>query len=466
MQVKGSWMKYDLASSCDPTTSLDCYFVADQAANDQVTCSLGYMPFLPNVNRFCSLNEQWGVKQQSLPPTKHNVLCQAQGSKEVIDSHADMSGNTAINSIDLPNVNVKVVKEVPTKYVLVIESSSSMLKKDLWKWVSKAAQKFIRLDLQTNVKVAVVTFSDEAKIQHSLAPLSSEEVRARIADSIPDKYKVASSPDERCVFCGIKVAIEQVLDGDEAGAHIILVTRGENDSLGLDHEGTILKYVRDFQVKFSNILVPEGQNTVLSFYDKFAAMSGGRSFVFQNTDAGHGAGLFRNIIEAFYGLQTLDADFASQIPVTVLAQVENRQAPDLKSVGTFAIDSTLGHGTVFGIIVNDPDDHNIKSVTFTDNHGEKYGPYSSLSSDFTFINMMTINFLKDSTAAAPPFDDVSVHLYKYTFIVLINCITCSVLPYRPDVEVRSELVGRGRPEHRKRDCRRVQAQERRSHGPH
>ena len=161
--------------------------------------------------RYCRLNEQWQVTQ-SLPPTKHNVLCQARGSQETIESHQDLQGQVVINK--KLNVTIQVVKEPTTKYVLVLESSSSMIKQDLWKWISKAAQKFIRNDLPTNTKMAIVTFSNDSIIRHNLAPLSDEEARARIADSIPDKYKVQRSPDQRCVICGISTAIKRVLNGD------------------------------------------------------------------------------------------------------------------------------------------------------------------------------------------------------------------------------------------------------------
>ena len=139
---------------CDPEKDENCYFVANNN-NIDATCSLGYMGFLPNVNRYCSLNEQFGVNQ-ALPPTKHNVLCQAQGAQEVILNHADFKPPRA--NPGWKNVTLKVVKEPVTKYVLVLESSSSMIKQDLWKWISKAAQKFIRNDLPDNTKMAIVTF--------------------------------------------------------------------------------------------------------------------------------------------------------------------------------------------------------------------------------------------------------------------------------------------------------------------
>ena len=70
--------------------------------------------------------------------------------------------------IPLPSVKIRVVQKPVTKYVLVLESSSSMNKKELWKWVSKAAHKFIRNDLPDQSKIAVVTFSNDSSIEHSL----------------------------------------------------------------------------------------------------------------------------------------------------------------------------------------------------------------------------------------------------------------------------------------------------------
>ena len=76
--------------------------------------------------------------------------------------------------------------------------------------------------------------------------------------------------------------------------------------------------------------------------------------------------------------------------------------------GNFSIDSTLGRDTQFGILVDDAEVHYIKSVSFTDDKGFNYGPFTSFSSEFNVINLKTINFLQD--ASSPPFDDVSIYL--------------------------------------------------------
>ena len=95
-----------------------------------------------------------------------------------------------------------------------------------------------------------MTFSNDSSIQHVIAPLTNDAARARIADSVPDKYKVQRSPDERCVVCGVKMVMNSVIKNTEAGTHLILVTRGDDETLSLSDETTIQEYARYYQVRF------------------------------------------------------------------------------------------------------------------------------------------------------------------------------------------------------------------------
>ncbi len=106
-----------------------------------------------HVFRYCELNEQYMVSK-ALAPTKHNVLCAARSAAEVLDNHDDLQGRLPKPDPNFlpPNVNLRAVREPKVKYVLLMESSSSMIKQNLWKWVSKAAQKFIRHDLKDHTK--------------------------------------------------------------------------------------------------------------------------------------------------------------------------------------------------------------------------------------------------------------------------------------------------------------------------
>ena len=40
--------------------------------------------------------------------------------------------------------------------------------------------------------------------------------------------QVKLSSEQRCVVCGVQVALHSVLGDEKAGAHVIIVTRGDN----------------------------------------------------------------------------------------------------------------------------------------------------------------------------------------------------------------------------------------------
>ena len=75
------------------------------------------------------------------------------------------------------------------------------------------------------------------------------------------------------------------------------------------------------------------------------------------------------------------------------------------SRSSFVIDETLGRDTVFGIYVEDDEDHLIKSIQLTDMAGNKYGPFTKMSSTFHLVNLKTINYV----GRAPPFGEVSIY---------------------------------------------------------
>ena len=446
LPLVGSWRNVN-GSNCNPASNQMkqlgrnyespenfCYFVPSGKRNDKITCSLGYVPFLTNVDKYCTEEEDWVLKKNSYAPTKHNGLCSGKSAMDVILDNSDFKrqrrnsvGNarsvtsTSINSralIPRSVVSVRVVRKPYPKYVLVMESSSSMNRYGLWKWISKAAQKFIRYDLPSSSQIAIVTFSNESVVRHNLAELG--ENRNGIADSIPDKYKVQRSSNKRCIYCGIKMAMDDVLlkNGDvAAGAHIILLTRGTRDPLPIEQQTEILKYAQENKVRFSSILLPE-ESPSNSFYDKLSKVSSGRSVIVKSRENVNniGADTYFNIVEAFQNLRRIDTRFPFEIPVTVYSKETTREE-GLISRGTFTIDSTLGRDTLFGIIVDDVEDHFIKSVSFNDSAGVIYGPYSTLTNDFNVINIKTINFPKNTRTKSPPFDDVSCYFYIYIYII-------------------------------------------------
>ena len=79
--------------------------------------------------------------------------------------------------------------------------------------------------------------------------------------------------------------------------------------------------------------------------------------------------------------------------------------------------------------MEDDEDHQIKSVKFTDEEGAVFGPYTKMSSIHDGINLKTINFpLGEKT----PFDEVShilsnaKHLQSKNFIGIFEIISLLV----------------------------------------
>ena len=94
---------------------------------------------------------------------------------------------------------IQLLLEPEVKYILAVETSATMVNMEMWKWVNKAVQKFIRYDLPINTEVGVVSFNNVSKVENKLELLTSES-KERIADTVPGKYQLSTS-DHRLPLC-------------------------------------------------------------------------------------------------------------------------------------------------------------------------------------------------------------------------------------------------------------------------
>ena len=67
-----------------------------------------------------------------------------------------------------------------------------------------------------------------------------------------------------------------------AGAHLILVTRGSQDTLKISDEQAIEEYVKFYHMKVSSVLIPDQDKLPLAFYDSIARLSGGTSHIIKH----------------------------------------------------------------------------------------------------------------------------------------------------------------------------------------
>ena len=358
-KVNGRWMNQDRSKECDPRQVADdqtCLFFP-AGNNGHIQCSLGYLYFLPSVKSFC--NRLTSAKMP-MAPSKHNIICDGRTSGEVIESHEDFANRLshplegATNKKrtvqeELPKLepDITVVRDPTEKYVIILETSASMDDHGQWKWINKAAQKFIRYDLPLNSHMSIVTFSNTSRVEHPMAQIYSDDIRSRLADTIPDKYHLSRS-DVKCLLCGVQKAIHEVLRNNMAGAHLVFITRGSPDTLSISDEQTIQEYIRYYHIRVSSIVVPENDKLPLAFYDSVAQLSGGTSRIISReySDAQASVRVYVDLMNAFTLLLPNSGLFTP--PVIVHENLIEMNGYS-SSTGQFVVDETLGRDTRFGI---------------------------------------------------------------------------------------------------------------------
>ena len=226
-------------------------------------------------------------------------------------------------------------------------------------------------------------------MEQPLIQVTSQAVRARLADTIPGKYHLATDTALPCIGCVLEETVENVLHHDTAGAHLVLITSGKMDP----EEQELLEE----QVARSNLQVSviSLSSSHLKFYDTLSAMSGGHSSLLPPSLRG---------LERLHNLNGAFSRVAGEEEVEVHSQPIYTSSG--LTEGTFVIDETLGRDTLFGILVEDEEDHLVRSVSFVDARGSAYGPYTKMSSTFDPVNLKTINYV----GRAPPFGDVSIYI--------------------------------------------------------
>ena len=162
-------------------------------------------------------------------------------------------------------------------------------------------------------------------------------------------------------------------------------------------------------------MVPEHNLSHLPFYDEISHISGGKSFLVQQDDSP--VRKYWSLVSAFHGI--CDADMGV---VTVYTETKTISQTQSQSSGSFLVDSSLGRDTVFGIIVEDEEDHLIDNVVFENERGEVYGPYSHIATTFDSINMKTISF---GLSRHQPFGDRSHVGQQWRYTITWHTLTAS-----------------------------------------
>ena len=380
--ITGSWVSLDGDNKTCMTDIDTCYFQIE-ARSHQPQCSLGTNPQLGSVTKYCE-----GIKLGA--PTKHNALCHGQSVQEVIRNSPDFTEmremrRTAGSQLLPPHI-VTVQEKYP-RYILVIETSSSMADNDDWRWVNKALQKLLRYDLPDSAMVGLVTFSDISKVEVEVTRLGDH--RSELADILPDKYRLGGG--QTCMVCGVTKALE-TLGRDKQGGHVVLISRAatltERDSRKMK------EFFSYYQAKLSTLII--SSNTVASSpasYDELARHTGGDSFVITEQQQ---IARYREISRAL-------SEVTEVSQVLLHEQLVSHSVSSEVTEGDFLVDKeTAATNLTFAVFVLDEENHAMRSVSFTNlETGQQYGPYTAVSSLHDNINMKTFNY--GLVSGQPPF---------------------------------------------------------------
>ena len=334
------------------------------------------------------------VDRQHVELSKQQILCDGKSFDDVIEKKMELGRKTRrTESSESIAPTFTVIRRPRVQYVLGIETTASMLAGEHWKWVNKAAQKLIRYDLPEGTPVAVLSFAEDARVEHPLLPLR-EEAREAVADSIPGKYQL-SSDNRQCMACLFRQLVK--LEGIAAGGiHLILMTRGGADSLSVSDEQVIAKYVEEYGIKISTIMIPTVNH--LSFYDDASQSSGGASFLIRQSP--YPMDTYVNILAALSSI--LQSDGRRGDTGEVVAHRHEVFTGSTPTTGTIVLpQTTIASHTDFGIYVEDPEEHLIKSVSFEDERGTVFGPFTKMSTSYDLINLKMPNIAGDPPLSKP-----------------------------------------------------------------
>lgn len=393
--LAGSWLRN--GEECLPGVGEShhtghCLFVPDLSLTSGLTCSLGNGLQLESNSAYCKTSVP-------LLNTKHGVLCEGRSALDLISSHPDFSRRRDRQATNT-RTELRIAREPVRKYVLALETSAYMADSDTWTWLTKAAHKFIRQELPVNSYLAVITFSSEVKVEHDLVQVESDEVRGVLADSIPGRYHLSSEYSPGCVSCLLSSTRDKVLAGQTAGAHLIIITSAHTEP---SEREVISRMLETDPLTISSIIIPSHNTNQLdtAFYDLISQRSTGRTFKISQT--GYGIDLLLALNSAFGEVLRSENIDSTEHSEVVHTSEHYSNSEDNESSGVFIIDESLGRDTIFGIYVQDEEDHLIKSVRFEDSDGNQYGPFTKMSSSLDPFNIKTINYVGEE----PPFGNVS-----------------------------------------------------------
>ena len=309
--------------------------------------------------------------------SKHERLCSGRSVRTVIEESLDFS--RLKNHINTPNMVSFVpefvfVQNKPEQIVILLETASTLQENDQWRYIAKTVKNLILYQLPENTMFSLITFSDTTNVEVPMTRLDSG-TRSRVADIVPDKYRLSSSKDT-CVECGLTRVFNSLHDLISS-THVILIT--SNTSISNVISEDILEYVDKNPIKVSTIVL---SSRPVYYYDNLARITNGQVATVDET-LGHVTKYIKlmNSVQSIVKLNSV---------LTAHENIVNISKDNLETRGEFELASDSEDSEMF-IIVDDVYNHLVQSVQFSQySQDVVHGPYHNLVTSRAGVNMLSL----------------------------------------------------------------------------
>ncbi|KAL1441165.1 hypothetical protein MTO96_008899 [Rhipicephalus appendiculatus] len=295
---------------CRVSTKCKAHF--ERSADNPVTSSIMFMPYLKGVTEFCdSVNKTHNI----FAPNQHNHQCNRKSTWDVISGNEDfreLRPTNAGEGFDLKFTEVQKREGDLGRVIFALDVSGSM----------------------TGMEVGVVEFNETASVTSPLTSVQQESTReelvAKVRKLVADGYT--------CIGCSLRRSLKMLSDNGQtaAGSVIILMTDGEENRHPYIDE--VLNELVAAQVVVNTIAFGTEAEEKL---EKLARKTGGKAFAVRDGQSDVAVALESAFLDSAFAL--LD-DFKR--PVVIFEQVA--KVTDKRQF-SILVDADLGNETTVAV---------------------------------------------------------------------------------------------------------------------
>ncbi|XP_050712109.1 calcium-activated chloride channel regulator 1-like isoform X8 [Eriocheir sinensis] len=327
-KIRGKYKDRSTQGSCryvDGFPDDNCRFVPD--SQQTATTSLMSFTTLDSIEKFCTDGSDATGSHNSEAPNRQNLMCEGRSAAAVIADHQDFLNTTPLSGDHNVAPEVLVVQEVPAKFALVLDYSSSMSGTRITNLVN-TAKRWILNDVADGSFVSIINFSDGATVVRSLTEVSNS-TRDDLASVI-----TTNTGGYTCIGCGLNKALEQ-LKNQNNKVILLISDGGENRNPKID---AVMSAVVQSGARVISIAYGTRAEEKM---ERLAQNTGGKAYIVPEYDDGS----FMD--DAFQGSLTYQpGQSITNIDIKIYEEV-NVPLKGTVANGTFVIDSTVGRNLEF-----------------------------------------------------------------------------------------------------------------------